>query len=397
VDYKRYVSQVTSQLAARDFAVAGGPEAKFSLLMERDESWGRLVVALPAAPASDDVPVAEGLVSAAAAWVEEHQHRAGRPCHLLLVFPFARRVPDRLSEHIGAMRREGPDGRWSVLPWTADLEIGLVDQHLGPPRVDPKLAVVLTELPEPARPEAPWRTGGAPPVRLPGLKLDLGAVPVTRLILAFTIAYFLWTLLFPVGKSDMLILSLLNGPGRDTLIRYGANHGFLVLAEQEQWRLLSHVLLHGGLIHLGFNMWALWALGRHVELIYGSGRLLYVYIFAGFAGGFASAVIRPDAVLSVGASGAIFGLLGALLYFAWSGRTIDWRSLMGPIVINLMFGFFWAGIDQYAHVGGLIGGIIAGFLVGTPGQRTAWRTAAMALSFALIALVISGLLPLSGL
>ena len=389
MDYQRYLQHVRTALAARDFAPVEPPRG-FALAMQRDESWGRLLIALPLGFATPD-PQSQSLVDAAAEWTAAYQRQAGRPCHMVAVFPFDERVEDRLSAAIKSWRVGGPEGRWSVIPWTADLAVGLVDRHAGAPRVDDKIALALSEVPG-MEPQGPaYRPA---PLRLPGL--DLGAFPVTRLIMAATFAYYLWTLLAPGTESGGLarFLNVLGGPDGMTLMRWGANSKFLVLGEKEQWRLLSHVLLHGGLLHLGFNMWALWSLGRHVELVYGSGRLLYVYLFAGVAGGFASAIVRPDSILSVGASGAIFGLLGALLYFAWAGRTVDWRSVMGPVAMNLMIGFFIPIIDQYAHVGGLVGGLVAGFLVGIPGQRTPWRSLAMAAGFGLVALVLSGLLPL---
>ena len=134
------------------------------------------------------------------------------------------------------------------------------------------------------------------------------------------------------------------------------------------WRLLTPMVLHGSVFHLLFNSWALYALGADVERVYGMARFVAIYLLAGLAGSIASYVFNSDS-LSVGASGAIFGMLGALAAFSYTSR-----SLIGPeasrmqlgqmatlAAINLAFGFAVPNIDNSAHIGGLIVGGLVGF------------------------------------
>nr|WP_245301809.1 rhomboid family intramembrane serine protease [Symbiobacterium terraclitae] len=181
------------------------------------------------------------------------------------------------------------------------------------------------------------------------------------------------------------------------LILWGANFSLLTLAEQgQQWRLVSHLFVHGGALHLAFNMWALWQVGRYIEAIYGSARMLFIYFVAGVAGGIASVALRPGLVVSVGASGAILGLMGALIYFATTvrHRRVDWQGLLTPVAINLMFGLVYGRVDNYAHVGGLIGGLLAGFVAGVPGERGGWRRFGVPALGLVVALLVAGVVPL---
>jgi rhomboid protease GluP len=146
----------------------------------------------------------------------------------------------------------------------------------------------------------------------------------------------------------------------------------LALAEGEWWRLVSPVLVHAGLLHLLFNMYALWLFGPVVEQMYGPWRFLLIYVLTAAAGSVASYLFTGP-VPSVGASGAIFGLLGVLLAASRAHRPVmDRRSrmIMGQvgviIFINLLLGFGLMGgiaIDNAAHIGGLIAGLWLGFVM----------------------------------
>jgi len=135
----------------------------------------------------------------------------------------------------------------------------------------------------------------------------------------------------------------------------------------EWWRLLTPMVLHGGLLHLLFNTYALYVLGPQVESTFGTARFLAVYLLSGLAGGVASYFWNADA-LSVGASGAIFGLFGALGAFAYSSRSlIGWEAsrmqlyqMATLVAINLVFGLVTPSIDNSAHIGGLVAGGLAG-------------------------------------
>ncbi len=133
------------------------------------------------------------------------------------------------------------------------------------------------------------------------------------------------------------------------------------------WRLLTPMVLHGNLTHLLFNSWALYSFGMEAERMFGTARFLAVYLLAGLAGSIASYMFNPDA-LSVGASGAIFGLLGALAAFSFSARSlIGWEAskmqlgqMATLVVINLAFGLAVPNIDNSAHIGGLLAGGLVG-------------------------------------
>ena len=166
-----------------------------------------------------------------------------------------------------------------------------------------------------------------------------------------------------------VFMFVMSGMGIDTmtLVKYGANVGELV-KNGEVYRLISYMFLHAGIIHMFFNMYSLYIVGPRVEDFYGKWKFLTIYLVSGISGGLLSIAMNGD-VVSVGASGAIFGLFGALLYFAYNYRGYIGamiRSQIVPIVIyNLLMGFFISGIDMWGHIGGLIGGLIASYTLGT--------------------------------
>jgi len=130
----------------------------------------------------------------------------------------------------------------------------------------------------------------------------------------------------------------------------------------EWYRLFTVALTHGGFLHLGFNMYSLMILGSPLEAAYGKQKFLTVFFFSLLTGSLTSAYFASLYSASVGASGAIFGLFGAL---AIVGKRIgaDIRSIVVIIGINFVFGFALGGVDWRAHLGGLIGGVVAAQLV----------------------------------
>ena len=449
MNYAAYVDMVAGQLEEAGFRpepVPADMQSRLALVVSRKESWGRLLVALTAEPNPTDPQEREALVSACAAWLragwgaaqgggrsaeqgaresaeqdadlsaeqgpepwpeqrpgqgtagcagqdvrlgDAHDEREDEPRHLVLVFPFGEGVDDEEAEAIAALREDDPGGRWGVIPWSADLEVGLVDQHTGFPPVDEAVARILAEVPE-TQPRKAAQAG--PYVEVRRRRPGLGRFPATRVILALTVAYYLWTVWMAGG-----LLALISGPDTISLVVWGANYSLLTLgAQTQQWRLLSHLFLHGGAMHLFLNMWAFWQLGRYCELIYGPARMLFIYFVAGVAGGVASVALRPGLVVSVGASGAILGLMGALIYFGTTvrSRRVDWQGLLMPVALNLLFGFVYARVDNYAHIGGLLGGLLAAFVAGVPGERRGWRQFATPMLGALVVLLVTGVLPL---
>jgi rhomboid protease GluP len=162
-----------------------------------------------------------------------------------------------------------------------------------------------------------------------------------------------------------------------TLVQVGAQVNLLVAGGQ-YWRLITAMFLHIGLAHLAFNMYALYSLGRDIEGFYGSLRFLAIFFISGLAGNVAYYILGPNAV-SAGASGAIFGLIGAEVAFLVSNRSLfgSFRrqrllNLAFLIVVNLAFGFMNRGINNLAHLGGLVSGLILGFAL-TPRHRVAWE------------------------
>ena len=129
------------------------------------------------------------------------------------------------------------------------------------------------------------------------------------------------------------------------------------LAEGEWWRLLTAAFLHGSIIHLGFNMFVLWFIGAPVEQAIGRGRFLALYIVSGLAGSAGALLFDPYAV-TVGASGAIFGILGAALVLEWQRNLVLGGQALGLIVVNLVLTFAIPNISIGGHLGGLAGGAL---------------------------------------
>ena len=149
------------------------------------------------------------------------------------------------------------------------------------------------------------------------------------------------------------------------------NEGALIpalVAQGEAWRLLSSVFLHSGAVHLGFNMISLYFLGSFVEVAFGRARFLALYLLSGLAGGLAYLYFGGFNAPAVGASGAIFGLLGGVLGYALRRGTFSWqnpliRQLLILLALNLYIGFSIPNISNTAHLGGLAGGFAFGWLI----------------------------------
>ncbi|VEF47800.1 rhomboid protein membrane-associated serine peptidase [Bacillus freudenreichii] len=181
-----------------------------------------------------------------------------------------------------------------------------------------------------------------------------------------------FTYLFVAAQLLMFFILESNGGSTnvETLVKYGAKYNPLILTG-EWWRFFTPIFLHIGLLHLMMNTLALYYLGSAVEKIFGRLRFLWIYLFSGFAGSVASFVFTSN--LSAGASGAIFGCFGALLYMGVVNPRLFFRTIgmnvIVVIIINLIFGFTVSGIDNAGHIGGLIGGFLATGIVHLPGKR----------------------------
>jgi hypothetical protein len=168
---------------------------------------------------------------------------------------------------------------------------------------------------------------------------------------------------------------------------------------------VSCMFVHYGIIHLAFNMWVLWDLGRFVERLVGNVGFVVLYFVSGIAGSIASLTWNP-LVVSAGASGAVFGVAGALLgLIAFRRDTIPapvlkhlWKSMGAFLIYNIVFGMMASGIDVAAHIGGLMTGFACGLILSQPLSvemvvRRRFRNAAVALAGAIVLLVWTFALP----
>ena len=146
------------------------------------------------------------------------------------------------------------------------------------------------------------------------------------------------------------------------------------IREGQYYRLLTGIFLHGGILHLLFNCYALYVIGSQVENFLGRIKFAIIYLVAGISGALFSVIFGGN-FASIGASGAIFGLMGALVYFGYHYRvylgTVIKSQIIPLIVLNLLLGFCMPGIDNFAHIGGLIGGTLMSIALGVK-DKSSW-------------------------
>ena len=169
---------------------------------------------------------------------------------------------------------------------------------------------------------------------------------VTQALIAINVGVFLLQLALGSGLR----------PTSDWIFENGVLFGPLV-AEGEWWRLITSAFLHGNLLHLGMNMLVLWIIGPALEDYLGHGRYALLYLVSGLAGAAGALVWSPLAPV-VGASGAIWGIMGAAALLEWRRIYVFGGQAMGLVVFNLLFTFLIPGISIGGHVGGLIGGAL---------------------------------------
>lgn len=181
------------------------------------------------------------------------------------------------------------------------------------------------------------------------------------------ITYFIITI-------NILVFLLMSFGYYNEVLLYGANIPDLVRIGGI-YRLLSSVFIHANIIHLLCNMYALYVIGPQLESYLGRFKYLCIYLMSGITGNLLSMAFSSGA--SVGASGAIFGLFGALLYFGYHYRvylgTVLKSQLIPLIVLNLTIGFLIPGIDNAAHIGGLVGGILMTIALGVKYKSTTFE------------------------
>ena len=192
---------------------------------------------------------------------------------------------------------------------------------------------------------------------------------IAEKIFSFKKPIITYSLIFICVLVFILMYVLGNGSTDNyTLLVFGANVDTLT-KNGDYYRLFTSMFLHIGILHLLCNMYSLYIIGKEVENVFGKVKYLIIYLLSGIAGSILSLAFNHNTICA-GASGAIFGLLGALLYFGYYYRTYLGatltRSIIPVIVLNLIIGFTSSGIDNAAHIGGLVGGILIAMAVGVP-------------------------------
>jgi rhomboid protease GluP len=179
---------------------------------------------------------------------------------------------------------------------------------------------------------------------------------ITPILIAINLIIFLAMYLFGNGSDNA-----------ETLVKFGAMVPDLVNKNNEYFRLITSGFLHVGIFHLFFNMYALYVIGPQIESFFGKYKFIAIYLVSLIVGNLMSLIFLSN-FISAGASGAIFGLLGSLLYFGYHYRiylgSVIKSQVMPLIIINLLIGFSLPGINNFAHIGGLIGGILISMAVG---------------------------------
>ena len=193
------------------------------------------------------------------------------------------------------------------------------------------------------------------------LRTQPNGAPVTLFIIGVNVFIFLLMLKFGAG--------LWHSPN-GVQLAWGANFG-PATKDGEWWRLATAMFLHFGLLHLAMNMAALFDSGRLVERMFGHVRFIFLYVLSGLFGNLLSLFVQGNHAVSGGASGAIFGVYGGLIIFLWQHRRevhpVEFKWLFGGAILfsclTLVLGFSITGIDNAAHIGGLVAGIALGIVL----------------------------------
>jgi membrane associated rhomboid family serine protease len=188
----------------------------------------------------------------------------------------------------------------------------------------------------------------------------------------------------------------LTSRGGGSLIDRGGLFGPAIANSNEYWRLVTSGFLHAGLLHLAFNMYFIYVLGLMLEPALGTPRFLAVYFASLLMGSFGALLFSPLEV-TVGASGAAFGLLGCAIIVAHARRIDIWASgLMMTLLLNLALSVAIPGISIGGHLGGLIGGLLSGFAIVQLAERRGQPAAAMAVMVGIGIVGIVGAIAVAG-
>ena len=218
------------------------------------------------------------------------------------------------------------------------------------------------------------------------MRTDIQRYTLTYILIASSSIVYLFSAFFSQSLADM---------DMQVLVDMGALFGPLTVLKGEWWRLLTAMFLHGGMTHLLMNMFSLYLVGRGAEMYFDTKSYLSIYFFSGIIGGLVSLYMHPVSV-GVGASGAIFGVFGALAGFFLAHRDkiashskAFMKDFSINIVINLVIGLTIPSIDVSAHIGGLVVGFIGGFALS---KNPNWLLAYSA-SMVLVIMAIASYLP----
>ncbi len=224
-----------------------------------------------------------------------------------------------------------------------------------------------------------------PVMAAPWVRRGESSVSLTQVILGANVMVFIAMVIASHDPSSFL--NPMQEFAFPVSVRFGANYGLYTLSGQ-WWRLLTYMFLHGSVLHIAFNMWCLWELGQLCESLYGRWTFAGIYLITGIAGGVGSLAWNPG-VWSVGASGAIFGLAGALIASFYLGEfslpkmaiQATLKSLVFFVGFNVLFGSMFPGIDNACHAGGLLSGLILGAVIArlAPGHDALRRAGVVAL------------------
>jgi len=201
----------------------------------------------------------------------------------------------------------------------------------------------------------------------------------TILILVVNFGLFIVTTVFSmkIGQGSAMNIDM------GTLAAFGGKDAYRIVAYGQWWRLITAGFLHGGLLHILMNSWVLFDLGAQVEDIYGASRMWVIYLVSSIAGFCLSAVVNPQS-LSIGASAAICGLLGAMIALGVRHRNPVGAAIRGMYIrwaVYILIFSLLPGVDMAAHVGGIIAGFAIAYVAGQPRYEGSpveriWRVAA---------------------
>ena len=330
-----------------------------------------------------------------AAWVksEAEANKAAGLGLMLVVLdrPLTRELYDDLQKLILQERLV------QVVPWVVDLFRRRIFSHEGPPfGIDPDLAVLAAPEPPPGLTEQRDGRGKASAV---GFVAPRPWATIGLLVVIIGV----WLAMTITGGS------LQATERADVLIKWGAVDRPDMFADGQLWRLFTAAFVHIGITHLAANAVSLWWVGNLVEKLYGPWRMLYIFAVSAVAGFILSTMLGQPLALAAGASGGIFGLMGALVWFRLSsplGNRLAWQPLATTLLANLVIGFTTARVDNWGHLGGLAGGVLAAAAIGVPVlQGLPWpklrlprriQAAVAALVLGAVGVTLTGQVPIPG-